>query len=98
VDAEGRETVVHEYTLHAAIDPSTLCVETIEAEARVLPWVECEAAPASAGRVVGRSVVSLRPLVRTELTGPSTCTHLNDTLRSLEDVAGLAARLPERRT
>jgi hypothetical protein len=31
--------------------------------------------------------------VRAELTGTTTCTHLNDTLRSLEDVEELAAVL-----
>jgi len=95
VDAEGRETVVHEYAVRAAIDPDTLCVERIDAAARVLPWIECGPAPASAQRLVGRPVASLRPFVRGELTGVPTCTHLNDTLRSLEDVAALAARLRE---
>jgi hypothetical protein len=92
-DAEGRETIVHEYAVRAEIEPETLCIASIGAEARVLPWIECEAAPASAARLAGRPVASLRPAVRAELTGPSTCTHLNDTLRSLEDVAALAAAL-----
>jgi len=95
VDADGCETIVHEYAVRAAIDPSSLRVEDVEAEARVLPWVECEAAAASAKRVVGSPIAGLRPQVRAELTGPSTCTHLNDTLRSLEDVAALAAWLRE---
>jgi hypothetical protein len=94
-DAAGRETIVHEYTLRAEIEPETLCIARIAAEARVLPWLECGAAPASAARLAGRPVAGLRPAVRAELTGPSTCTHLNDTLRSLEDVAALAAALRE---
>jgi hypothetical protein len=89
VDADGRETIVHEYTVRAEIEPSALRVESIAAEAHVLPWVECEDAVPSARRLVGRSVASLRPDVRAGFTGPSTCTHLNDTLRSLEDVATL---------
>jgi hypothetical protein len=93
VDAGGRETIVHEYTVRAAIDPVALRFERIEAEAHVLPWIECEDAVASAKRLVGRAVASLRPQVRSDFTGPSTCTHLNDTLRSLEDVASLAAAL-----
>lgn len=96
-DAEGRETIVHEYAVRAEIDPATLVIARIGAEARVLPWRECEAAPASAARLAGRPVTSLRPAVRAELTGVSTCTHLNDTLRSLEDVAALAAALRARR-
>jgi hypothetical protein len=31
--------------------------------------------------------------VRAELIGPTTCTHLNDTLRELEDVLALAPLL-----
>jgi hypothetical protein len=94
--ADGSETIVHEYTVRAEVDAETRRVEGIDAAAHVLPWVECEAAAASAGRVVGRPVTSLRPYVRSDLTGASTCTHLNDTLRSLEDVASLAASLRER--
>jgi len=97
-NADGGETVVHEYTVRAEIDPDTQHVESVDAEARVLPWIECEAAPASARRLVGRPVTDLRPFVRAELKGISTCTHLNDTLRSLEDVAALAAKLRERST
>ena len=93
VSADGVETIVHEYTVRAEIDPAGLRVARVDAEAHVLPWFECEAAVPSAGRIVGRSVQELRPMVRAELTGPSTCTHLNDTLRSLADVAALAARL-----
>jgi hypothetical protein len=36
------------------------------------------------------SVMGLRHQVRAELVGPTTCTHLNDTLRGLEDVIELA--------
>jgi hypothetical protein len=93
VDADGGETIVHEYAVRAGIDPASLRVEDVDAEAHVLPWVECEAAAASAARIVGSPIAGLRPQVRAEMTGPSTCTHLNDTLRSLEDVAALAALL-----
>ena len=50
---------------------------------RVLPWLECPAAAASAARVQGRPVGELRALVKEELVGISTCTHLNDLLASL---------------
>jgi hypothetical protein len=39
------------------------------------------------------SVDGLRREVRKTFVGPSTCTHLNDTLRSFEDVGALLARL-----
>jgi hypothetical protein len=35
----------------------------------------------------------LRRTVSKTFTGPSTCTHLNDTLRSMEDVGALMDRL-----
>jgi hypothetical protein len=83
---DGRETVVHEYTVAAGVAGATLAIERIEATARALPWVECNPAAASASRLVGRHVAGLRPSVRAEFTGNTTCTHLNDTLRSLEDI------------
>jgi hypothetical protein len=39
------------------------------------------------------SVADLRRRVRQEFTGVSTCTHLNDLLRSLADVGALATRI-----
>lgn len=92
-DADGAETIVHEYTVRAAIDPASWRFAGVEATARVLPFVECEAAAASALRLAGAAVPGVRTAVRTGFTGASTCTHLNDTLRSLEDVPALAAML-----
>jgi hypothetical protein len=60
----------------------------------VLPWGECPQAVGSSERLVGWKVDDLRPEARTELVGPSTCTHLNDVLRGLEDVHWLADLLP----
>jgi hypothetical protein len=91
---DGEETGVHEYTLEATVDPATMVVVACRAEPRVLPWRECPEAIASAGRVVGWDVEQLRPEVRTRLVGPTTCTHLNDVLRGLEDVAWLSRALP----
>ena len=45
------------------------------------------------GRIVGEPVGSLRRKVHAELTGTTTCTHLNDVLRSLAGVAALARSL-----
>jgi hypothetical protein len=93
VAPDGRETIVHEYAVAATVDPETRVFEAIEATARALPWLECNPAAASASRLVGRPVRGLRPQVRAELTGVATCTHLNDTLRSLEDIEALAGVL-----
>lgn len=86
VDAEGAETVVHQYEVRATVDRRTGRFVRSEAQPGPLPYVECPAAAASAGRLVGQAVDGIRDRVSAELTGPSTCTHLNDALRSLEGV------------
>jgi hypothetical protein len=91
--AADPEEVLHEYLLTAAVDPATLEVREVDAAPRVLPWPECPQAIASAGRITGRPVTALRSLVAADFTGTSTCTHLNDVLRSLAGVAALAAAL-----
>ncbi|KJE20916.1 Protein of unknown function (DUF2889) [Frankia torreyi] len=93
VDSDGDETVVHEYGLSAGIDAATFTVVTVAAQPRVLPWVECPLAGASADRLVGTDVRAVRGLVGGAFRGISTCTHLNDLLRSLGDVEALAAAL-----
>ena len=93
-DGHALEYVVHEYTVAAAVDPDTMVITECTADARVLPWVECPQALGSAERLVGWSVDDVRPESRTALVGPSTCTHLNDVLRGLEDVHWLTDLLP----
>ena len=88
-DGDGTESAVHEYGLRAEIDTETLVLTHLEATPRVLPYIECPAAAASATRLVGFHLTDVRDRVRAELVGTSTCTHLNDLLRSLEDVNGL---------
>jgi hypothetical protein len=83
------ESVVHEYSLRATIDPVTLTITDAEATPRVLPYVECPSAAASTTRLVGLALDAVRDRVRSEFVGTSTCTHLNDLLRSLEDVRGM---------
>jgi hypothetical protein len=93
-DGAARETVVHEYTVAAAVDPSTMTFVECSAAPRVLPWLECPEAIGSAGRLVGWSVDAVRPEARIALVGTSTCTHLNDVLRGLEDLHHLTDLLP----
>lgn len=93
VDDDGSETVLHEYTLTATVDQSTHELTSCSAVPRVLPWVECPVAAASADRLAGTHVSSVREKVRTELRGTSTCTHLNDLLRSLGDIGPMTAEL-----
>jgi hypothetical protein len=89
VDDDGAETIVHEYTVSAAVDTCDGVLVWCAATPRVLPWVECPAAAMSAGRLAGNPVAGLRQHVRDTFLGTSTCTHLNDTLRSLEDIPAL---------
>jgi hypothetical protein len=91
LDADGQEHALHEYTLTATIEPGTLVVLSCEPRARVLPWPECPGSLASAARIVGDPVAVLRSKVAVKLTGVTTCTHLNDTLRSMGSVTALAA-------
>ncbi|CDR17970.1 DUF2889 domain-containing protein [Streptomyces iranensis] len=93
---DGTETVIHEYLLSAVIDTSAATVVSCEAAPRVLPWVECPAAAASAGGLAGRPLSGLRRHVRETFGGTSTCTHLNDMLRGLADVPALLSVLETR--
>jgi hypothetical protein len=95
MDEEGAESVVHEYSVSGRVDAAEGRVVEMAAEARVLPWMECPGAVASAGRLVGMRLAELRTWVRREMTGASTCTHLNDTLRSLGDVTTLVSVVDE---
>lgn len=89
-DAEGSETVVHEYVVTATLEPATHLFLSCGAVAGALPWTECPGALASAGRLVGTSPADLRARVRETFVGTSTCTHLNDTLRALAVLPALA--------
>jgi len=86
---EGLETVVHEYTVLTAVDINTHTIVASGVTAHTLPWLECIEAEASGDRLVGRSLRGLRQDVRQEFVGITTCTHLNDSMRSLEDVRAL---------
>jgi hypothetical protein len=86
VDGDGRETIVHEYSVNASVDVATRTVLAIDTRADVLPWQECPQAIGSATRLVGHTLAGLRPYVRAEFLGTTTCTHLNDVLRGLTDV------------
>jgi hypothetical protein len=92
-DAVGEQMVLHEYTVRASIDPAASTIASCTTEVGVLPWQECPGAAASAGRIEGLPIDGLAEWVRTSMRGPSTCTHLNDTLRGLEGVGPLVTAL-----
>jgi hypothetical protein len=93
VDDEGTETIVHEYTVVVHVDARDFRVTSAQATPQVLPWFECPEAAASATRLAGGTFEGLRARVRAEFLGATTCTHLNDALRALEDVPVLARSL-----
>jgi hypothetical protein len=93
VEPSGVETVLHEYSLSAHIDPESLTISHCQARPRVLPWVECPAAAASASRLDGHTVGDVRAMVGRQFRGTTTCTHLNDLLRSLGDLGALVTVL-----
>lgn len=85
-EADGTETVVHEYRLAATVDPVEWRITMAMAMPGPLPAPECPSAAASASRLVGLQLGRVRGVVRDEFTGTTTCTHLNDVFRSLADV------------
>lgn len=89
VDAE---MVLHEYLVRLGVDGDGI-IEQIQVEPRVLPWDACPSAAASAQRVVGVELGALPAVVRGDLVGASTCTHLNATIRTLADASWLIREL-----
>jgi len=88
-EPDGTEVVLHEYGLQAALDPDGLVVRSIEAAPAVLPFQECPLAADHVSDLVGQPIGELRTTVRERLRGTKSCTHLNDMLRVLADVAYL---------
>jgi hypothetical protein len=87
-EPDGGESGVHEYGLHLEADAADH-ITSIDVRAGVLPGPQCAAALDSAQLVVGRTMAELREHVEATFRGVSTCTHLNDALRSISDVGSL---------
>ncbi|HTY27798.1 MAG TPA: DUF2889 domain-containing protein [Mycobacterium sp.] len=85
VRGDGVPTIIHEDTLLATVDRDTGRIVDSRATPRVLPWPECPGAVQSAARITGMTLPKLHSRVRRELHGTTTCTHLNDRLRSIAD-------------
>lgn len=92
----GARAIVHEYTVRATVAPDTLVLEQLEAVPHVLPFVECPAAAAQVGALVGTPLDALRSAAPAILHHTRGCTHLNDVLRALAGVADLLVYLPGR--
>jgi hypothetical protein len=90
---DGGRVAVHEYVVTATIEPATMTLVALSADPRILPYRECPGATANIARVIGLPIASMRVSVPEILSGTLGCTHLNDVLRSLSDVAVLAEPL-----
>jgi len=83
----------HEYRVLASADPITLRLTSIAVDPRLLPYPECRGAAPNAVRLEGAELAAFRLEVLARLPGELGCTHLNDVLRTMADVPGLARRL-----
>jgi hypothetical protein len=88
-DPDVVEVAVHEYVLEGTIDAETLVLTELVATPRALPYPECPAAAPNVNWLVGQPLAQLRSVVLEILKGPDCCTHLNDALRALADMASL---------
>ena len=93
VEPDGRQSVVHEYGIIGTLDSQGV-ITAIVATPHVIPGPECPGAAASAQRVIGLPLAEVRSHVTAEFSGISTCTHLNDMLRSLGTMSTLFTQLP----
>jgi Protein of unknown function (DUF2889) len=91
-DPRDTEVVVHEFTVRAAVAADGTVLDA-SAGIGVVPGPQCPEARPSATRIVGQRAGELRDGVAREFVGITTCTHLNDTLRSLAGVAALVPAL-----
>jgi hypothetical protein len=91
-DPVDTEIVVHEFTVRAAL-AADATVLAAAAGAGVVPGPQCPQARPSAGRLIGRAAGELREAVAREFVGTTTCTHLNDMMRTLGDLPRLLTAL-----
>ncbi len=93
--ADGPAMVIHEYTVRGRAAAATCEIRRMETEAHALPWSECNPVVASSEELVGVRLGECDAVVRSRLRGTAGCTHLNDSLRELDDVPALAIFLPQ---
>jgi hypothetical protein len=90
VTPDGARIAVHEYRVFATLEPRTTVLRSLEVQPLILPFAECPGAAVKASRMVGQPIGEFRRRVLDTLPHTEGCTHLNDVLRSLTDVAQLA--------
>jgi hypothetical protein len=92
-DEDGPELVLHEYGISGRLERSGsgMVIAGLEANPRVLPFIECPAAASHVDALVGSMLADLPRIVPEVIIGVKSCTHLNDLLRS---VGGFADVIP----
>ena len=88
-----QRAVFHEYRLTAVIDPEGFVLRAIDVTPGILPFRTCLAAPDTAKSLIGKPVSDFRRIVPAALPGIAGCTHLNEALRALQDLHGMANSL-----
>jgi DUF2889 family protein len=91
-DPDAVHRALHEWDVHTEYG-SDGRFGAVSVDAGRLPWVECPVAGLSAGRLNGATPAEVDEALGSGFGGISTCTHLNDTLRSLVDITDLTAAL-----
>jgi len=91
-EPDGREVIVHEYSLSALIDPDTGQLDGVVAEPHVLPFDDCPFAAGHVSDLIGVPVTELAIDIHGRHRGEKSCTHLNDMVRFLGDVPELVRR------
>lgn len=92
--ADGQRIAIHEYRLHAEVDPSSGVLVALQVLPLILPFAECPGAAIKATRMIGQRLADFRNVVIETLPTTMGCTHLNDVLRGLADIPALAEHLP----
>jgi hypothetical protein len=85
----GDETTVHEYVVTGSLTLDRSAIAQCAALPVVLPAPGCSSAAPSAAWTAGRRIADLRRDIDQEFRGTSTCTHLNDALRTLRWLSDL---------
>ncbi|HXY95016.1 MAG TPA: DUF2889 domain-containing protein [Acidimicrobiia bacterium] len=92
-EPDGSELALHEYSVVAEVDATTLTLAAVSAQPHVLPFPECPWAAPHVTQLVGLPVTTFRTNVQETLRELECCTHLNDMLRCLAEVPALADAL-----
>ena len=92
-EGDNTEMVLHEYGISGRLErhDDGIVIAGLEADPRVLPFVECPAAASHVDTLIGTRLADLPRIVPEAIIGVASCTHLNDLLRSIGGIAEVLA-------